>query len=187
MGTVTRLPKARLAPVDVDPSLTLTFDIGDANFGSLEAARDYLARRGFSFGPLQGGSPIGILLGEAVIGKWSRLSPEDRADLHGVMTAVAGDYRRGAVTIAIRPDAPSAVIEAFRSTPDSVVQFPVVPRLNHPAPDGGTSDIVGADLADDHPVIDIPIVFGDGGHRYVRLSEGADRDAQAAVERSSFK
>jgi hypothetical protein len=131
MGSVTKLSDRRPS---TDPSLSIEFDAA-GDFEALGMAQAYLAARDFSFGPQQVGAPIGVMHNADPIAKWRNLSAEEQNDLHGIIT---GDFRRGPVTISIRRDAPSAVIEAFRST----------------IPEGGTADPVGADLADAHPVID---------------------------------
>ena len=109
---------------------TMTFPATERDFGALDAARNYLKARGFSCGSLQGREPVGVLLGDVVIGKWRNLDAEDRADLHGMLTSP--DFRSGAVTVSIRPDAPQTVIDAF---------------LSSTVPESG-ADLIGADLAD---------------------------------------
>lgn len=85
---------------------------------AMHAAEAWCRARGFSVGVLQADAPRGILLGDVTIAKWRNLDAEDRTDLHGVMEASGRTWRTGPVTITIRRDAPSAVIEAFRSDPE---------------------------------------------------------------------
>lgn len=94
--------------------ITKVFD-GIGDYGGLRAAEAWLKARGFSVGQEQSGHPIGVLLGEVTIGKWRSLSAEDITDLHGRLTTPTLSYRAGPVTLTMRPDAPSAVIEAFLS------------------------------------------------------------------------
>ncbi len=116
MGTVTQLKPRAQKP---DPRLSIEFDEVDlTDFWNKTAAEIYLKSRGFSVGPQEGSNPIGVYFGRANIAKWSKIDPESMNDLHGKLEAENGDWRRGAVTISIRPDAPSSVIEAFRAPID---------------------------------------------------------------------
>lgn len=97
--------------------LTKVFDdVGE--LAALVAAAEWLKARGFSVGPTVSRSPIGVLLGECNIAAWSKLSSEDIADLHGRLTTPTLSYRSGPVTLTIRPDVPSAVLDAFYCEPE---------------------------------------------------------------------
>lgn len=166
MGSVTNITTRR-APA-IDSRYTRTFSAKEEWRASSDAER-YLEARGFSHGPQQGGNSIGILLGDSIIPKWTMLSAEDKTDLHGLMEAELGNFRFGPVTVWLRPDAPSSVVEAFNAD----VEEP-----------GNVVPLHGSEAADAHPVIDPPGVFIDDSEpRHVRITSGRDAAAQSAVEK----
>lgn len=90
------------------------------DFAAFEAACDYLAARGFRYGPIERGSKyIAVMHGESSVAGWSKLSPEDLNDIHGRLESP--DFRSGPVTLSIRPDVPGLVLEAIcASEPEAV-------------------------------------------------------------------
>ena len=52
----------------------------------------------FSYAPLCGDAPVGLLYGDWAIAKWRNLTPTERAQLDGRME---GEFRDGPVTIRI--------------------------------------------------------------------------------------
>jgi hypothetical protein len=163
MGSVTSI-KTRRAPEDDRLSHTFT---GAEDFAALRQAEAYLEARGFSFGQMQGSNPIAIMLGADInIGKWRNLSPEEQNDADGQITSE--NFRKGPVTISIRPDAPARVIEAFTADVEESGSN-VVP-------------LHGTEAADAHPVIDPPGLFIGNEPHVVRVTVGMDAVAQSAVE-----
>lgn len=86
-------------------------------FGAMGDAEAFLRDRGFAVGACEGTNPRAVMLDYGFVGKWSKLSPSDREDLHGLMS---GDMRHGPVTVDINSEAPAAVIEAFRRDEEPV-------------------------------------------------------------------
>lgn len=91
--------------------MTRTFQ-GYDDGESFAAAKRFLEQRGFSVGEIDRGNPIGVMLGDASVGKWRNLDTEERNDLHGQLTSPDG-FRFADVTLTIRDDAPSAVLESI--------------------------------------------------------------------------
>ena len=112
-----RAPRSESSPERGDFSVTFR-DLGD--FAALNAARTWLMARGFSSGRTEHGSPIGVMLGEYNIQKWRNLSPEDRADLHGMIKSPTLSFREGPLTVVINRYAPASVIAAFNSEPEDL-------------------------------------------------------------------
>lgn len=75
------------------------------DFAASRAAESYLRARGFSVGPLERGSPRGVMLNsrdtEWVVAKWHNLSPAERTACHGEIT---GDARHGPITVRVWTD-----------------------------------------------------------------------------------
>jgi hypothetical protein len=93
------------------------------DFAAFNACEAWLKERGFSVGPLQGNSPIGVLLGEGIsIGKWKNLSGEDLNDLHAkIMPAsISASMKGGPVKVILRSTVHSEVASAFRSDPEDI-------------------------------------------------------------------
>lgn len=81
------------------------------DFSALNEATEYLAQRGFSFGPGCAGKPSGVLYGRHwLISKWRNMSPQQQAELHGT---ICGDRRNGPVRLAIFWSAPAFAIAAI--------------------------------------------------------------------------
>lgn len=76
----------------------IMFENDGRDFGALYQAETWLKENGFSKGRMERDAPIGIYKGEADIGKWSTLTPDERKELHGKMT---GDFRSGLVVITL--------------------------------------------------------------------------------------
>ena len=68
-----------------DPRLAPIVFEQTGDFAATRAAEAALARAGFSVGPMQRGSPRGLLLGSWAIAKWRNLSHRERIELHGEM------------------------------------------------------------------------------------------------------
>lgn len=66
------------------------------NFSACHTAEDWLKKRGFSLGYMQGPSPRGILFGDYEIAKWRNLNGKEKKELDGQMT---GSMRNGPVMI----------------------------------------------------------------------------------------
>ncbi|MCW0447230.1 hypothetical protein [Xanthomonas sacchari] len=67
-------------------------------FAALDAARAWCCERGVSYGSLQQGAPIGLLVGDYAISKWRNMSATERAAQHGTIT---GDGRNGPLELRI--------------------------------------------------------------------------------------
>ena len=94
-----------------------------AEHEALRAAETWLKARGFSIGTMQSDAPRGVMLGDVRIAKWRNLDAEERADLHGHISAPGRTWRSGPVFIRIRPDAPRAAIEAFNLSEEDLVDI----------------------------------------------------------------
>lgn len=90
-----------MSAVDVLADGRMRFD-GEGDFHALESAREWCRKNGVSYGPLQCGDPVGLMVGDYDISKWRNLSAKDRAELDGVLT---GDERNGPVYIQMTPAA----------------------------------------------------------------------------------
>lgn len=88
----------------------------EGDFAALNEATTFLSARGFSYGRLQRGAPVGVMFGDVIISKWRNLSPEDRGDLQGMIIGDNNSMRHGPVKIMLRKNAPSDVVAAFLSS-----------------------------------------------------------------------
>lgn len=105
------------------------------NGEALAACRKWLADRMFASGPEGNrGDFIGVMYGVETVGKLRDLDSEERADLHGHIFPHSGDFRRGAVTVMLRPDAPESVLSAFRAEIPDPVDTMSPPALGEGAP-----------------------------------------------------
>lgn len=86
---------------------------GKADFRATNDAEAYLTRRGFSFGPMERGSPRGVMFGDFQIAKWHNLSPAERDACHGL---IEGNGRNGPVVVRIWTGHPEAAT-AFLGPP----------------------------------------------------------------------
>jgi len=76
----------------------MKFDrVGD--FAATYDAEAWLKNHGYSFGPMQRGSPRGIMKGDVDIGKWRNLSIEEINQLDGSIT---GDGRNGPIFVSTK-------------------------------------------------------------------------------------
>lgn len=115
--TVPRTSGSSSPAVRGDTQVTFS-DAGD--FAALYAAQAWLKARGFSYGEMQGNSPIAILHGNGIsIAKWKNLSAEELNDVHGKImpSTLVASMRGGPVTIYLRSTVHSYVAAAFRSDP----------------------------------------------------------------------
>lgn len=90
------------------PHPIATFDHA-VDFAAVDAAERACRDAGFSIGSMQRGSPRGLLLGSACIGKWRNLSSQERLVLHGLMEG----GRTGPVTVTLHDCAPPPAVAAF--------------------------------------------------------------------------
>ena len=67
-----------------------------SDFSGWIAAKAWCTENGYSYGYLQGDSPVGIALGDVEIPKWRHITRSDREQLDGV---IVGDFLKGTVTI----------------------------------------------------------------------------------------
>lgn len=95
--------------------LTKIFD-AKGDHAALKEAEAFLKARGFLFGEIDGAKPIAVMLG-GFVPKWRYIEPEGLEWLHGRLDSI--NWRAGPVTLRIRKDAPSDVLEAFHSNPQT--------------------------------------------------------------------
>lgn len=75
--------------------------VNDGNdFSANRDARKWLDENGYSYGSMQGSSPIAIFKGDCIIAKWRNLSTQDKKLLHG--TIESSDHRNGSVRVRIK-------------------------------------------------------------------------------------
>lgn len=73
-------------------------------FEACYAAEAWCQENGISWGPMDGpGNPIGLMLGDFHIAKWTNLTRQEQAACHGTMT---GNFREGPVVITMKEVAP---------------------------------------------------------------------------------
>lgn len=94
---------------------------GERDFEAHEAACLFLKARGFSVGEMERHNPIGAVLGEAMIGKWSKLDAEERAEIQVVL--LADDFRNGPVKALLDQRAPSTARIAFELTEEDLIDM----------------------------------------------------------------
>lgn len=99
------------------PKYEKRFEAEGDQFEAFNNARAWLMARGFSVGKLQHDEFVPAHFGEAELGRWRDMDGEERQDLHVTIYPTQGSMRRGPVAVYLRPNAPSAVIEAFTSAP----------------------------------------------------------------------
>lgn len=80
-----------------------TFDCPDT-FNSLYAAQNWLAERGYSYGPGSVMCPMPVLKGDYQIAKWKNFTKQEIAQLDG---KIDGNFRDEPVTVTLKV-APSA-------------------------------------------------------------------------------
>lgn len=80
--------------------MTKSFQNTGESFSGWQAALDWCRENGYSYGPMQAGSPTGIAKGEVSIAKWRNIPSEDYHLLSGT---IEGDFRDGTVTVKIGP------------------------------------------------------------------------------------
>lgn len=90
-------------------------------FSAVNDACFFLAERGFSIAPSCAFSPQGVMHGRVRIAKWINLTPQERAQLHGI---VVGDSRHGPIRVLIFFNAPALAIAAL-GAPDRPLSIPV--------------------------------------------------------------
>ncbi len=66
------------------------------DYSAWNDALTWCKQNGYSAGPMQVGSPVGIAKGDADIAKWRNLTRHDREQLDGV---IIGCFKTGTVTI----------------------------------------------------------------------------------------
>ena len=74
------------------------FTNNDGDFSAFTDACKWLQNNGYSYGSMQGCSPIGVKMGDHDIGKWRNLSAQEIGQLDGRLT---GDPRNGPVALSI--------------------------------------------------------------------------------------
>ena len=75
----------------------------DDEWNALESARTWLKENGYSYAPMCGPEPIGILFGDFEIAKWRNLSTVERKELDGIITPFnGGRFRGNSCTVKIR-------------------------------------------------------------------------------------
>lgn len=72
-------------------------------WNAFHAACLWCSQNGYSYGPMQAKSPIGILKGKSFIAKWRNLNTAERNVLNGMM--LSGDFSEGPILIIIRKGA----------------------------------------------------------------------------------
>jgi hypothetical protein len=73
---------------------------GKGDFEAINKARLWLKKKGYSYGTMQGDSPIGIKKGDHSIPKWIYISSDESVLLDGTITS--RDFRNGPVKITIK-------------------------------------------------------------------------------------
>ncbi|OTG82387.1 hypothetical protein [Acinetobacter sp. ANC 4648] len=87
----------------------ITFDqTGD--FVAVNAARAWLEKHGYSYGPMCMDMPIGILKGSWAIAKWRNLTAKERKQLDGQL--ISKDFREGPVILQLKDPATDEEIKA---------------------------------------------------------------------------
>jgi hypothetical protein len=81
------------------------FNNNHGDFSGFNDACKWLQDNGYSYGSMQGNSPIGVMAGDHNIPKWRNLSSQDIAQLDGRLT---GDPRNGPITLTIGWDGESS-------------------------------------------------------------------------------
>ncbi|HZZ77144.1 MAG TPA: hypothetical protein VFE62_01415 [Gemmataceae bacterium] len=99
-------------------STSLTFE-GGSDFEAINKAEAFLKTAGFSCGSMQRGEPIGIMHGDYLISKWRGMTPPEREQLHGQITAETS-FRSGPVHIDLYDDAPAEALAAFARAKEAV-------------------------------------------------------------------
>lgn len=89
----------------------------EGEYAALNEALTWLRARGFSYGSMQRGAAIGVMLGDVKIAKWRDLDSQEREDLHGQLWTLHGGYRVGPVFLDIRDDCPASVFDALAREP----------------------------------------------------------------------
>jgi hypothetical protein len=84
----------------------------DEEFEAYNQAVQFLYRAGFSCGSMERGSPTGFVHGDCTIMKWRDLSDEDKAEMHGEITA-RGSSRHGPIWVDLYDTAPQEARDAF--------------------------------------------------------------------------
>ena len=64
-------------------------------WNALSAAQKWLKDNGYSYAPMCGPEPIGIMLGDFEIAKWRNLSTWERKELDGMIVPLNGGRFRG--------------------------------------------------------------------------------------------
>lgn len=87
----------------------------EGDFQASDAACDWLRKRGFSVGSMQGDEPRAIWHGDCYISKWRGLNPWEKRDMHA---RLEGNARNGPVRIILLAAATDTARTAFALTDD---------------------------------------------------------------------
>lgn len=88
-------------------------------FTAVTAAEEYLRKRGFTVGQMQGDAPRGIRLGDCNIPKWRSLTTSDIRALHG---AITGNSRNGPITVDLFDTATPEACRAFAASDEMIAE-----------------------------------------------------------------
>jgi hypothetical protein len=80
----------------------IVFKHNGHEFDAYSQACAYLKQSGYSIGSMQGHHPIGIVKGEALISKWTRMSLEELELLDGAMKPQGSGFKDGDVVVELR-------------------------------------------------------------------------------------
>lgn len=80
------------------------FAPGGETFSGINAAREYLKKKGFSVGSMQRGSFIAVKKGDHVLPKWRNLSSGEILGLDGVIAPCPEGFREGSATVILNVD-----------------------------------------------------------------------------------
>lgn len=79
---------------------TLTFKNNGEEWSAKDAADRHIESLGYSIGSMERHHPIGLMKGDYLISKWTRMTPEEHSQLDGTMES--SDWRNGSVTVNLK-------------------------------------------------------------------------------------
>jgi hypothetical protein len=86
---------------------TMRFEHTGEDWSGLKAAEAWLTANGYSYGRMQGPSPIGILKGDFDISKWRNMTPAEKRALHGFIRPESGMFRDSSAIVTLYQDKPN--------------------------------------------------------------------------------
>lgn len=84
------------------------------DFKALHAAQAWCDKHGVSFGSTERGRPVGLLVGDYAISKWTRMDTAERAALDGTLE---GDMRAGPIRLRLKAAALGRLAVPFETGP----------------------------------------------------------------------